>query len=231
MDILKSELFYKFRSYIDPTFKNRDFSFYLHKIKKLAPISYALVGEDFLNKTLPDYFKELHHNPEDLTENIYYLPLFYKKYQSQLGLTPSAIELLDYEFARSQIETDPSFAKRPRYNSLKAEVFLNPISQIMRLEFNVHLFATQYLAGKIASDSKPVQEKNLLMISKDSGSNQLSFLYGNKYHAAIIDELHDGKVMKKDLIQKLQIDFPEAAQREWIVALKDLKEHSIIIEA
>lgn len=230
MDLLKSELFYKLRSMIDPEYKKKDFSFYIHKIKKIAPLSYDLLGEEFFQKILPLYFKEVVINEENLTENIFYLPLFFKKYQNEHQIKDHNLELLDYEFAKYQVETDSTTVKNSEYNKVTTEVFLNPMAQAIRHEYDIHDYVKNF-HKKPSKHLLPKKNPTLLLISKNPSGSDVIFHKGNINHAAIIDELHDGKVLKKDLLTTLQSKYPAIAQSEWVIALKMLKDIYFVLES
>lgn len=230
MDLLKSELFYRIRNFIDPEYKKKDFSFYIHKIKKIAPLSFEILGEGFFNKNIAQYFKELSINEEDLIENIYYLPLFFKKYQSKLEIKDHVLELIDYEFTKFQIEIDDTPIKTSLYSETTSEVYLNPIAQAIRHEYDIHDYVSNFYK-KPSKDLLPKKDKTLLLASKNPTDGKIIFIKGNINHAAIIDELHDGKMLKKDLINNLQSKYPNIAQRDWIVAMKDLKVHFFTLES
>jgi hypothetical protein len=230
MDILNSEFIYRIRSMINPNYRSKDFSFYINRLKKIAPISTEVLGDKFFLEKFPAYFQELQINEENLTENLFYLPIFLKKYQAKFSTEAYAIELIDYEFSCYQIMADPMPVKSSIYNDLTTEIYLNPMAQALRLENEIHEYAQAFVIGKLNKSHTPAKNRNLLFISKNSETQQLSFLRGNTHHAAIVDELTDGRMIKKGLIQNLQAKYPEIAQREWIIALKDLKSHFVIIE-
>ena len=215
---------------INPKLKHKDFSFYLNRLKKIAPLSTEVLGDQFFLEKFPAYFQELQINEEDLTENLFYLPIFLKKYQERFKVEGFAIELVDYEFACYQILQDPTPERSSKYNDLTTELYLNPMAQALRLDYEIHEYAQALLTKKITIDARPAKNKNLLFVSKNPETNTLCFLKGNVHHAAIADELHDGRLIKKGLIQNLQARFPDIAQREWIIALKDLKSNFVIIE-
>lgn len=221
---------YKIKSMINSDFKTKDFSFYISRLKKIAPISILVLGEKFFSDKFPLYFQELQINEEDLTENLLYIPIFLKKYSEKLSIEPWAIELLDYEFSCYQISQETTPFKSSIYTDLTTEIYINPISQALRLEYEIHNYVTGIMEKKVSIKENPLKNKNLLFLSKNTENQKLCYLKGNENHAIIIDELRDGRMIKKGLIQTLQAKFPEVAQREWIMALKDLKSHFVVIE-
>lgn len=232
MDFLKSELFYKFRNMIDSEYRKKDFSFYIHKSQIIAPLSFEILGEDFFKKTIPLYFKELVINQENLVENLFYFPLFFKKnikkFRTEFGIEDYHVELLDYEFTKLSISEDLTPVKVSQYNEATSEVYLNPMAQALRHEYDVRAFEKLYLKNKKSTFQK---NKTLLLISKNPAANELMFLKGNANHAAIIDELHDGKILRKDLLHILHLTHPAVTQSEWVIALNDLKSNFFVLEA
>lgn len=214
---------------INPEHKKKDFSFYIHKINKIAPLSVQMLGEDFFIKAMPSYFQEVVLNEENLTENILYLPLYFKKYQTKTQISDYALELLDYEFAKFQIETDPVVIKNQLYSDTTTDVYLNPLAQAVRHEYDIHEYVLN-LQKKLIKSSLPKQNKTLLLISKNPAEPYAIFNKGNIHHAAIIDELHDGKIDKKDLLTTLQAKYPTIAHSEWVIALNDLKKHYFVLD-
>lgn len=229
MELLKSELFYKLRNLIDPEFKKKDFSFYIHKIYKIAPLSSKLHGDEFFKKILPQYFQEVVLNEDNLLENILYLPLFLKKHQAKYDFKDYWLELIDYEFAKYQIETDPSLVKLSQYNENTTYVYLNPMAQAIRHEYDIHEYVLS-LQKKLNKSQLPKHNKTLLLISKHPEKSEAIFKKGTIHHAALIDELHDGKIAKKDLLASLQNKYPNIAHSEWVIALKDLKAIFFVLE-
>jgi hypothetical protein len=228
LDLLKSELFYRLRSKINPEFKKKDFSYYVHQIKKIAPLSVEIQGEEFFLKILPSYFTEVVLNEENLIENILYLPLYFKKYQARHSIQDDSVELLDYEFTKYQIQTDPTPTKNSLYD-LTSEVYMNPMAQAIRHEYDIHEFVKKYKKNphkKII----PKKIKTLLLMSKNPDTSEVVFLKGTIHHAAIIDELHDGKIDRKVLLHTLQNRYSTIPQREWVIALGDLKNNFITLE-
>jgi len=215
---------------INPEHKKKNFSFYVHKIEKIAPLSFNLLGVDFFIKTLPQYFSEVVINEEDLTENIYYYPLFARKYQSKLDIKDHAIELLDYEFTKFQIEIDPTPLELSLYSQTTTDVYVNPLAQAVRHEYDIHEYVLNF-HKRPNKHLLPKKNSTLLLMSKNPETNQVLFIKGNIHHAAVIDELHDGKALKKDLLQTLQSKFPEVSQSIWVITLKELKENFFILES
>ncbi len=66
LNLRKSDFVHKIKSYINPESSIRDFGFYIHKIQKIAPLSFKLKGEEFFKKTLPHYLSEIQINTSDL---------------------------------------------------------------------------------------------------------------------------------------------------------------------
>lgn len=230
MDLTKSELFYKLKNMIDPEYKKKDFTFYIHKIKKIAPLSFELLGEEFFVKTLPQYFSEVVINEENLTENIYYFPLFARKYQAKLDIKDYAVELLDYEFTKFQIEIDPTPVQLSLYSQTTADVYTNPLAQAIRHEYDIHEFVLNFYK-KPSKHLLPKKNSVLLLASKNPETNQVLFFKGNIHHAAMLDELHDGKISKKDLLQTLQSKYPNISQSIWVITLNELKSNFFILES
>lgn len=230
MDLLKSELFYKLRNMIDPEYKKKDFSFYIHKIKKIAPLSFELLGEDFFVKNFPQYFAEVVLNEQNLTENIFYLPLFLRKYQAKLDIKDYSVELIDYEFTKFQIEIDPTPLHASLYSQTTTNVYMNPLAQAIRHEYDIHEYVLNFYK-KPSKHLLPKKNKTLLLVSKNPETSQVIFSKGNIHHAAIIDELHDGIIAKKDLLQTLQTKYATTAQSVWVIALKELKANFFILES
>ncbi len=215
---------------MNPEHKKKDFSFYVHKIKKIAPLSFGLLGEEFFIRTFPQYFSEVVINEQDLTENIFYFPLFMKKYQVKFDIKDYAMELIDYEFTKFQIEIDPTPLHLSLYSQTTTNVYMNPLAQAIRHEYDIH----EYVLNLHKKPSKPLLPKKnptLLLASKNPETNQVIFFKGNIHHAAIIDELHDGKISKKDLLQTLQTKYATTAQSVWVIALKELKANFFILES
>lgn len=214
----------------DPEYKKKDFTFYIHKLKKVAPLSFQLLGEDFFIKNLPLYFSEITINEDNLTENIYYFPLFAKKYQSKIDIKDYAVELLDYEFTKFQIEIDPLLIQPSPYNQTTSGVYSNPLAQAIRHEYDIHEYALSF-NKKPSKHLLPKKNPTLLLVSKKPHSNEIIFFKGNIHHAAIIDELHDGKISRKDLLQTLQTKHPHISQSNWVITLKELKENFFTLES
>jgi hypothetical protein len=233
MDILKNELFYKFRKMVDPEYKKKDFSFYIHKISTIAPISFELLGNEFFKKTIPLYFKELVIDQKNLVENLYFFPLYLKKYQHKFKndypIKDFSVELMDYEFSVFRLAAEPVSTKSTHHIEATHEIFQNPLAQAIRHEFDIHEFVQNF--HKKTKDFLPKKIKTLLLLSKNPETNEIVFLKGNIHHAAIIDELHDGKIDKKHLHQILQTQYPGVAQSEWVIAFTDLKKHFFTLES
>lgn len=229
MDLSKSELFYKLKNMINPEHKKKDFSFYVHKIKEIAPLTFELLGEDFLKKVIPLYFKEVQINEENLVENVFYFPIFFKKYQADHEIKDYHVELIDYEFTKYQTENDPTHFELPSYGQPRMEIYLNPVAQAIRHEYDIHEYVINFYK-KPSKHLLPKKNKTLLMVSKDPKTQKAIFQKGSMNQAAVIDELYDGKILKKDLLATLQAKYPAIAQSEWIIAIKSLKESFIILE-
>jgi hypothetical protein len=229
LDLLKSELFYKLRSKINPDFKKKDFSYYLHQIKKIAPLSVEILGEELIKRALPHYFSEVVLNEDNLIENVLYLPLYFKKYQSKYSIEDYLLELMDYEFAKYQIQSDPTPIKNSLYDAT-TDVYLHPMAQAIPHEYDIHEFVKKYSKNP-NKKMIPKKNKTLLLVSKNPDTNEVVFLKGTIHHAAIIDELHDGKVARKDLLHTLQTKFHTLPQREWVIALSDLKNNFFTLES
>ncbi len=225
LNFKKSDFVHKIKSYINPTLNTRDFAFYIYKIKKIAPLSLTLKGESFFKDSLPHYLSEIQINTQDLSENIFYLPLFFKKYQEKYCVEDYFLELLDYEITIFQIQNDPTPNRiKGLYSSLSTIVYSNPIAQALRLKFDIFGYVQK-------PQGQPLEKQNLLLISKNSETKEITYLAGTLYHAAILDELSEGSMITKDLVTHLQEKFPDIAQREWIVSLKQLKDHFIVLES
>lgn len=210
---------------------NNDFSVYINKLEKIAPLTLKSLGNEKINTIFGAYFKELIINPTNTEENIYYLPIFLKKYAKKFDISNYIVEISDYEFSCYQILNDPSVFIQSHTNDLTAEVYTNPSSQALQLEHDIREYEISLKKGKASPNIKPAKKKNLLIISKNPDSKSLLFIDAKITHAAILDELHEGKLSKKNLIQILQNKYQDIPQRDWIVALKDLKTNYVIIEA
>ncbi len=198
-----------------------DFSHYHSALKKIAPLSYRLLGNEYLENAIPKYLQEIIINPESIEETIFYFPLFLKKLKPEESYL---VELMDYEFVCYQASLEPA----PNKNSaeLATHIYLNPFCYALRLEFDIHEYA-QRLRKNLSE--KPKAKKNLLLIAKDT-NNELAFLDAQMLHAAIMDELHDGKVLKRDCLELVQKQLPHIPQRDWILALQDLKSVHVVLE-
>lgn len=197
-----------------------DFSHYQSAFRKIAPLSYQLLGPDFLEKFIPQYLQEIIINPDSVEETIFYFPLFYKKTKQKEA---HLVELMDYEFVCYQARLEPTpepFSKEPT-----THIHINPFSYAMRFEYDIHNYA-QELRQK--PSAMPKQRKNLLVVTK--GPDGLVYFEAQILHAAIMDELHDGKIARRDCIDLLQKQFPDIPQRDWILALQDLKAAHVILE-
>lgn len=210
-------------------FKKKDFSYYIHQIKKITPLSIEILGEEFIKKALPHYFSEVVLNEDNLIENVFYLPLYFKKYQTKYSLEDHIIELMDYEFAKYQIQVDPTPTRNSLYDTT-TDVYMNPIAQAIRHGYDIHEFVKKYSKNP-NKKLIPKKNKTLLLMSKNPDTNEVVVLKGTIHHAAILDELHDGKVARKDLLHILQTKFPTLPQREWVIALSDLKTHFFTLES
>lgn len=215
---------------MNPEHKKKDFSFYVHKIKKIAPLSFALLGEEFFASVLPQYFAEVVINEENLTENIFYFPLFVRKYQTKFDIQDYVVELIDYEFTKFQIEIDPTPLHLALYNQTTSNVYMNPLAQAIRHEYDIHEYVLNF-QKKLSKPLLPKKNPTLLLASKNPETNQVIFFKGNIHHAAIIDELHDGKISKKNLLQTLQTKYATTAQSVWVIALNELKANFFILES
>lgn len=228
LNLLKGGFIYRLRNKINPEFKKKDFSYYIHQLKKIAPLSLKILGEDFFLKVLPHYFTEVVLNEDDLLENILYLPLYFKKYQVRHSIEDYSVELLDYEFAKYQILDDLTPTKNSLYD-LTTDVYLNPLAQAIRHEYDIPEFIKKYEKNP-SKKMIPKKSQTLLLLSKNPDTNEAVFLKGTIHHAAIIDELHDGKIERKALLHTLQTRHPTIPQREWVIALGDLKTHFLTLE-
>jgi rRNA maturation protein Rpf1 len=210
---------------MSPESQMRDLEFYIHKISKIAPLSYSLKNKDFFNTIIPQYLSQIQINKSDLTENLFYLPIFLKQAQKNLSLETYYIELLDYEFSVHQVKSEPKFKpKKKKSNSLHSVLYVNPITQILQFEYDIHSYA-QSKNSEVTPNKRP----HILIVSKNT-YDDLIFLEAKIHHAAIIDILQDGSRITKDIVQILQEKHPNIAQRDWIVALKELKDNHVIIE-
>ncbi len=199
-------------------------------IQKIAPLSYQIMGEAFFKTTLPSYFREVPINLENPLESILYFPLYLKKFSSDHKAPEYVIELMDYEYVKYQLQSDESTTSLVPYSQTTTEIYLNPIAQAIRHEYDVHGFVCTLNKGW-SKKVLPKKSRTLLLVSKSPTSKDLTFLKGNIYHAAIIDQLQDGKMLKKNLLMALHTDHPNVPQSEWIVALKSLKEIYFTLEA
>lgn len=231
MNLLRGDFFKKRQKQEAP---EKDFSRYLIILKNIAPLSYELLGEDFLKKAIPAYLTEIVINPEDIEETIFYLPLFLRKSFRQkhpeLATKEYLIELIDYEFVCYQAINENIQIKEHPYNESATQIYLNPFTHTMRLEFDVHQYA-QALGKSFSATRIPQRKKNLLLITKNPKLNHLEFYNAQMVHAAIMDELHDGKILKRDCLTNLQNQLPDIPQRDWIVALQDLKTSHVVLES
>lgn len=107
---------------------------------------------------------------------------------------------------------------------------MNPLAQAVRLEYDIHEYVLNFYK-KFNKNLLPKKTATLLLMSKNPETNQILFIKGNVHHAAIIDELHDGKVSKKDLLQALQLKFPDVSQSIWVITLKELKDNFFTLES
>lgn len=225
MDFLKSDFIYKFKSVISPESEVRDLEFYSHKVSKIAPLSYRLKDKTFFDTIIPQYLSQIQMNKKDLTENLFYLPIFLKQAQKNLSLETYYIELLDYEFSTHQVKSEPKFEpQKKKSNSLCSILYVNPVAQILQFEHDIHSYAQTK-----NTEATPIRRPHVLIISKDM-NDCLIFFEAKIHHAAIIDVLQEGSRITKDIIQLLQEKHPDVTQRDWIVALKELKDNHIVIE-
>lgn len=189
-----------------------------------------MLGEGFFQKILPFYFREVPINQENVIESILYIPLYLKRFQSHHNIEEYLIELIDYEYIQYQVLEEAAETPIIPYNQTTTEIYLNPIAQAIRHEFDIHEYVVS-LKKNSRRPEKPKHERTLLLMSKSPTTKELTFLKGNIHHAAIIDELHDGKILKKGLLQSLHNKYPKVAQSEWVIALKTLRENYITLES
>src|SRR5690606_28278502 len=147
----------------------KDFSHYLLALKNIAPLSYRLLGEDFLKKAIPAYLSEIVINPEDIEETIFYIPLFlrksYRQNHPELTVEEYLIELIDYEFVCYQVANENGHVPEHPYNESATQIYLNPFTHSMRLEFDIHQYA-QALTKSFSAARVPKRNKNLLLVTK-----------------------------------------------------------------
>lgn len=190
-------------------------------LKRIAPLSFELLGEEFFQETIPLYFKEIINNEDSLVENFFYFPLYFKKnqkkFKSKFSIPSHALELMDFEFTKFIIQSETSNQATDHIEN-PTEVYLNPIAQAMRHEHDVQ--------QKI-----PNKNKTLVLISKNPKTNEIVILKGNIHHAAIIDELHDGKMAKKVLLHILQTQHPNVSPTDWTIAYSELRSNHFILES